>query len=1001
MELPERLGPLLDELRSFCASAQCAAFRAESRERFFGADDVDPEEEAEFDDYLHFAHRDASGRSAVDLFLESRAGDLDPQRRDAYRALERSEFGFFRVTEVRPGEGVELRRAGTADAELIPVVDVAASQTLEAGSALFARVVPYRDHREFGTALLAYPPEAAYNLERTIARVGPAALDELSDPLKVRDLLRHVRRKPQRRTAENRLEAELLAEEAFASFGLSTSVAEVQERFQTMERPLDILKELRIENLEDRDQFQQFLDALMGLWNHTPRQELGGLTPAQKHDELRALGVPDLPPHLAEDFLATAAAAFRPDAHPDDSSRRQALERAYEDWLRTPQAELEDRAPADVLEEGDLQSLPPELELPPADVPMWSVEALAELLRAGVERPRAAAWALGYLCAHKQSEEVESVLADSLVLPLLHHEDAKVVERALDALAEAPQGVRERFCPAILALLDELPASRVAAVSSALELLRATASSVPVEVFGRFLRHEVSLVQCVAARALEESGLREAAGILVDRLREPCEPLAFASITGALLRVGNPEEIRCGFESLVDESVEPASLFQYLDALAARFGGGHSLWEAVDFAFFPGFDREEPGVASGARVFRPVSDPQAASRAAAIFPERRQRELFDLLDRRRLNRAAKVLGELTREALERAREENPGFARHAEALAALVEALQARPLGSLPPNEQEKLLVLTGAVFAWALRGRDVDREWKEEGGDPAKALSFLRLDADWLDRARIERLAALVSERDLAALAKSGDRHVASNAFAVLAAQDPGRYLVEALEHAPHYGAAEAIVSAAAGRKGDAILAPLVDWARKHWDEDYDEVFADALAALGTLRAREVASRSFDAVFARPARRWGASLLISAVLDLGDLRLAERALELLRGGSIHLRLEATRPADREELVDDVAAIIELLGRAEDAAELVEAGIRRFQELTAEEEPEDEEEVDVGADFEDVVDEDRLGAYARTFDEVTTIHREAPKVGRNEPCPCGSGKKYKKCCGKG
>jgi uncharacterized protein YecA (UPF0149 family) len=24
--------------------------------------------------------------------------------------------------------------------------------------------------------------------------------------------------------------------------------------------------------------------------------------------------------------------------------------------------------------------------------------------------------------------------------------------------------------------------------------------------------------------------------------------------------------------------------------------------------------------------------------------------------------------------------------------------------------------------------------------------------------------------------------------------------------------------------------------------------------------------------------------------------------------------------------------------------------------------------------------------------------RAAPKVGRNDPCPCGSGKKYKKCC---
>ena len=24
---------------------------------------------------------------------------------------------------------------------------------------------------------------------------------------------------------------------------------------------------------------------------------------------------------------------------------------------------------------------------------------------------------------------------------------------------------------------------------------------------------------------------------------------------------------------------------------------------------------------------------------------------------------------------------------------------------------------------------------------------------------------------------------------------------------------------------------------------------------------------------------------------------------------------------------------------------------------------------------------------------------KAPKIGRNDPCPCGSGKKYKKCCG--
>ncbi len=28
-----------------------------------------------------------------------------------------------------------------------------------------------------------------------------------------------------------------------------------------------------------------------------------------------------------------------------------------------------------------------------------------------------------------------------------------------------------------------------------------------------------------------------------------------------------------------------------------------------------------------------------------------------------------------------------------------------------------------------------------------------------------------------------------------------------------------------------------------------------------------------------------------------------------------------------------------------------------------------------------------------------TVRHEKPKPGRNDPCPCGSGKKYKKCCG--
>jgi uncharacterized protein len=36
----------------------------------------------------------------------------------------------------------------------------------------------------------------------------------------------------------------------------------------------------------------------------------------------------------------------------------------------------------------------------------------------------------------------------------------------------------------------------------------------------------------------------------------------------------------------------------------------------------------------------------------------------------------------------------------------------------------------------------------------------------------------------------------------------------------------------------------------------------------------------------------------------------------------------------------------------------------------------------------------RLAVYQREL--AKSMH---PKVGRNEPCPCGSGKKFKKCCG--
>ena len=50
-------------------------------------------------------------------------------------------------------------------------------------------------------------------------------------------------------------------------------------------------------------------------------------------------------------------------------------------------------------------------------------------------------------------------------------------------------------------------------------------------------------------------------------------------------------------------------------------------------------------------------------------------------------------------------------------------------------------------------------------------------------------------------------------------------------------------------------------------------------------------------------------------------------------------------------------------------------------------------------EWNDIFDEDKRKALYREQKESTTVHKD-PKVYPNDPCPCGSGKKYRKCCGK-
>ena len=103
-----------------------------------------------------------------------------------------------------------------------------------------------------------------------------------------------------------------------------------------------------------------------------------------------------------------------------------------------------------------------------------------------------------------------------------------------------------------------------------------------------------------------------------------------------------------------------------------------------------------------------------------------------------------------------------------------------------------------------------------------------------------------------------------------------------------------------------------------------------------------------------------------------------------------------------DELIPSALTAIMILAAKADPEWLAEAGLDEFD---------DEAEKEFVEDAPDIITESVFTLYDWTHSRdaarirsgadiaPTFMAPRAEKVGRNEPCPCGSGKKYKKCCG--
>jgi hypothetical protein len=168
------------------------------------------------------------------------------------------------------------------------------------------------------------------------------------------------------------------------------------------------------------------------------------------------------------------------------------------------------------------------------------------------------------------------------------------------------------------------------------------------------------------------------------------------------------------------------------------------------------------------------------------------------------------------------------------------------------------------------------------------------------------------------------------------------------------------------------------------------------------------VEARIRDSRFDRPARKRKRTLK-----PVDDFEMPTPA-EIWLDFQITLRYEELQDAledffDRQGpsfvslLFDDRETVAELMASEKPAGNARERLITDYTRLRAGENIAGELDVDeLDDDYDEDVDDDELDddEFEDDDDEPQEPYvRPEPKVGRNDPCPCGSGKKYKKCHG--
>lgn len=182
----------------------------------------------------------------------------------------------------------------------------------------------------------------------------------------------------------------------------------------------------------------------------------------------------------------------------------------------------------------------------------------------------------------------------------------------------------------------------------------------------------------------------------------------------------------------------------------------------------------------------------------------------------------------------------------------------------------------------------------------------------------------------------------------------------------------------------GPELVMPREYWPRVLGLDEEGPAFETMTQAQSMM---ELVTRHWNTI-ARSLSEDGISLPLFLADEDGEIRGNDWAKGFMDG--VTMRLDAWEPLTEDE--EAASAIVPVMALAnEDNPELKS----EFEELLR---GDREELLELMADGVVEMYDYFAATRAQPVAPVQPFVREQPKVGRNEPCPCGSGKKYKQCC---